>query len=68
MVLNKTNMARLKHIFPEAKMTSDLIGKVINVFNDPMIEFQGRIVGGLRIRQAQAAPAHNQDFDDEIPF
>jgi hypothetical protein len=38
------------------------------VYNDPLIEFQGKIVGGLRIRPAQAAPAVNDGFDDQIPF
>jgi len=61
MVLNKTNMRRLKVIF-NAETTKDVVGKRINVFSDPLIEFGGRIVGGIRIRQAQA------EIDDDIPF
>lgn len=63
MVLNKTNKNRLKH-YLNAKTSEEVIGKTINVYNDPDIEFGGEIVGGLRIRGAQQAA----DFDDAIDF
>lgn len=71
MVLNKTNKNRIKH-YLQATDSNDVIGKVINVFNDPDIEFGGEIVGGLRIRGAQEIPAPNAapstDFLDEPNF
>lgn len=82
MVLNKTNAARLKHIFGSGN-TDNMVGKTVNVFNDPMIEFGGRIVGGLRIRapqgQATAQPRSHTEgprqptppaeaYDSDIPF
>jgi len=67
MVLNKTNVRRLKVIF-NAETTKDVVGKRINVFSDPLIEFGGRIVGGIRIRQAQSAWTSRAEIDDDIPF
>jgi len=71
MVLNKTNKNRLKH-YLQAVTSEDASGKVINVYNDPDIEFGGEIVGGLRIRAAQELPEatepKNNDFDSDVPF
>ena len=69
MVLNKTNMRRLKVIL-KAETTEECKGKVVNVFNDPLIEFGGKIVGGIRIRQAQGKtePGIDDDFNDDIGF
>ena len=68
MVLNKTNKNRLKH-YLEAKTAEEVIGKTVNIYNDPDIEFGGEIVGGLRIRAAKsdqfAAP---DDSLDDLPF
>lgn len=72
MVLNKTNKNRIKH-YLKATTSEDVIGKVINVYNDPDIEFGGEIVGGLRIRgkqvttQSEAAQA-DDEFNDCVPF
>ena len=70
MVLNKTNKNRLSVIL-KATTVGDLIGKTVNVFNDPMVEFGGEITGGIRIRAA-ADPALNGNGDaapnDSIPF
>ena len=54
MVLNKTNAERLKYIF-KSDDPSTVIGSVVNVYNDPMVEFAGKLVGGLRIRPAGTA-------------
>ena len=72
MVLNKTNKNRLKH-YLGGNTTEQVIGAVINVYNDPDIEFGGEIVGGLRIRakveEQKIAPPRMDDFDDDsIPF
>jgi hypothetical protein len=60
MLLNKANRSRLESIFGTDD-TGAMIGRQVNVFNDPMVEFGGQVVGGLRIRPiaVQAAPVAN---------
>jgi hypothetical protein len=41
---------------------------VICVYSDPMVEFGGRIVGGLRIKKAAAVAPAAPSLDDDIPF
>ena len=53
MILNKTNVKRLHHFFPEASTPNELKGEVVNAYFDPTIEFAGNITGGLRIREKQ---------------
>ena len=82
MVLNSTTIRVLEQAFGD---DSDLwIGKKVMVYVDPNVSFQGRVVGGLRLRppknaQRQAPPppppppepatASAQDeFEDDIPF
>jgi len=68
MVVNKTNMARLKHI-TGAETTGQARGKQVNVYNDPMVEFGGKLTGGIRIRPVTAtAPEMAPPVDDSIPF
>lgn len=72
MLLNKTNINRLKQILGTSQ-TEGMIGKRVVVYNDPMIEMQGQIVGGLRVRplpapKPAAAPATSQEPSDDIPF
>lgn len=71
MILNQTNSKRIG-ISTGAKTAGEAKGKKINVYCDPMIEFGGEIVGGLRIRKptgAAAAPAPKVDeFNDDVPF
>lgn len=71
MVINKTNMARLG-VITKARTAGEAAGKKINVYNDPMIEFGGKIVGGIRLRPVQeSAPKQaesTESFDDSIPF
>lgn len=47
--LNQTNIKMLKVFFPEAG-PDDLLGKRINVYKDPTVSINGKVVGGLRIR------------------
>lgn len=81
MVLNKENANRLKVIFKTDDIEA-MIGGTINVYNDEMVSFGGKIVGGIRIRPAasaqprpQARPAQKPparqaldvDPNDELP-
>lgn len=72
MVLNVTTIRVLEAAFGD---DSDMwIGKPCLLYVDPNVSFQGRVVGGLRIRtprkQAAAPVAKPVDaeFDDSIPF
>ncbi len=70
MVLNKTNKNRIKH-YLDAKTAEEVIGKVINAYNDPDVEYGGEITGGLRLRGAQSVGASDpldDDPSDPIPF
>ncbi len=71
MVLNKTNKNRIKH-YLGATTAEDVIGKKINAYNDPAVEYGGEIIGGLRLRgeqtNASTPVADDSDFDDSIPF
>lgn len=72
MILNQTNSKRIG-IATGCKSAGEAKGKIINVYCDPMIEFGGEIVGGLRIRKAAGikqppAPAAVDPFDESIPF
>lgn len=55
MLLNRTNRNRLQAIFGTGD-TGHMIGRRVVVFNDPMVEMQGQMVGGLRIRPVEHAP------------
>lgn len=54
MVFNQTNLKRCAKAL-DSDETDDWIGKKICVYWDEDIEFGGEIVGGLRVRRAQAA-------------
>jgi len=49
MLLNKVNRNRLMAITGQSE-SAHMIGMKVEVFNDPMIEMQGELVGGLRLR------------------
>ena len=84
MTLNKTNGNRIaavvRDVYGVQNMYSDFdnwIGKKIELFNDPSIEYGGKIVGGIRVRypwnpdanpNPQQPAAGNISDDDEIPF
>lgn len=76
MILNQTNSKRIG-ISTGAKSAGEARGRKINVYNDPLIEFGGDIVGGLRIRKEgnyatddtpPTPPPAPPPFDDDIPF
>lgn len=74
MVLNVTSIRVLEAAFGDD--SDDWKGKTVTVYVDPNVSFQGRVVGGLRLKppakQKAAAPAKapagNDEFDDSIPF
>ena len=65
MVLNQTNLAILSTMYP-ADDTDEWIGKAVNVYEDPLVQFAGKIVGGLRLREPVTVQL-NQDLNDPIP-
>ncbi len=71
LVLNVGNKERLKAICG-ATTTEAVTGKVINVYNDPMVSFGTKVTGGIRIRPASVdndiPPTPPMDFNDDIPI
>lgn len=55
LLLNQTNIARIKAATGE-KTVEGVKGKKVKVFCDPFVEFGGRMVGGVRIKKADAQP------------
>lgn len=74
MVLNITSIRVLEGAYGDD--SDGWIGKRVMVYVDPNVSFQGRVVGGLRLRapkKTAAAPAptpaaHADEFSDDIPF
>lgn len=73
MVLNITSIRVLEGAYGDD--SDGWVGKRVMVYVDPNVSFQGRVVGGLRLRapkQKPAAPApkqeHADEFSDDIPF
>jgi hypothetical protein len=79
MVLNKENANRLKVIL-RTDDTDAMVGQTVNVYNDPMVSYGGKVVGGIRLRptatRTAAPPARKPaakpapapvDPDDELP-
>ena len=71
LILNATNIRRCVAAFVTSE-TDEWIGKSIVVYDDPEIEFGGKIVGGVRLRavpkktpKAKAAPV---DDESPVPF
>jgi len=63
LLLNKSNMNRLIAMFKTSD-TKAMLGKYVVVFSDPMVEFQGQIVGGTKVRplnSREAAKVYPQD-------
>jgi len=79
MLLNSTNIKLLEKACGSDD-SDDWIGKEVILYTDDSVSFGGQVVGGLRIRKQQAAPARKQptqapadgtpfsDMDDDIPF
>lgn len=74
LILNSTNIRRCVAAFGTQE-TDEWIGRSIIVYDDPEIEFGGKIVGGVRLRAVpkKAAPKPKPkaelvvDDDDESP-
>lgn len=80
LVLNATNIQLCERIFASDD-TDHWTGKKIVLYTDPNISFQGKVVGGIRVRapklKAAAAPVapppppmpvESELTDDDIPF
>lgn len=69
LLLNATNIRLCELVFNSSE-TDDWIGNKIVLYSDPTIQFQGKFVGGIRVRapkQAKPKPTV-QDLEDDIPF
>lgn len=80
MVMNSTNLQLCAQALGSEE-TDHWIGKQIVLYNDPSVQFQGKLIGGIRIRaprkrpgapaapEPAPAPVTTEDpFDDDIPF
>jgi hypothetical protein len=78
MVMNSTNLQLCAQALGSDD-TDHWIGKQVVLYNDPSVQFQGKLIGGIRIRAPKkrpgtpAAPAPapvtaDEPFDDDIPF
>jgi hypothetical protein len=72
MVLNVTTIRVLEQAFGDE--SDDWTGKKVMVYVDPNVSFQGRVVGGLRLKpprvkkEAESPKAKEPEFDDDVPF
>jgi hypothetical protein len=76
MVMNSTNLQLAAQALGSDD-TDNWIGKQVVLYNDPSVQFQGKLIGGIRIRApkkrngaapAPVAVATEEEFDDDIPF
>jgi hypothetical protein len=82
MVMNSTNLQLCAQALASDD-TDNWIGKQIVLYNDPSVQFQGKLIGGIRIRapkKRSGTPAAttptpapvtaemDEEFDDDIPF
>ena len=72
MVLNSTNIQLMEKTFGSDD-TDNWIGKEIIIYVDDNVSFQGKLVGGLRVKSSKpyAAPRRVKNFEDmkdDIPF
>ena len=73
LVLNSTNLQLLGQILGD---DTDLwIGKSVVLYTDPSVSYQGKLVGGIRVRAvrtaskpAPAKSAADDDMSDDVPF
>lgn len=67
LVLNKTNGNRIAKITGQSDF-DDWIGERIVLYNDEMVEFGGKLVGGIRVRapkrQNKLTPTQQQQYDE----
>lgn len=74
MILNVTTIRVLEQAFGDD--TDDWMGKRVKVYVDPNVSFQGRVVGGLRLRPppkqvktpVKPTKTDEDEFADEVPF
>jgi hypothetical protein len=76
MVLNVTSIRVLEQAFGDD--SDHWIGNKVMVYVDPNVSFQGRVVGGLRLRPPKKGPKPpvmpppktetDDEFSDDIPF
>ena len=75
LVLNSTNIQVCAQVFG-SEDTDDWTGKKIVLYNDPNVSYQGKVIGGIRVRAPKVnkaavkpAPVPVQTLDEsEIPF
>ncbi len=74
LVLNSINIQLLERIF-NSDETDQWIGKKVVLYVDPSVSYQGKVVGGIRVRAPKKLAAKpvpvpvTQDLSDEdIPF
>jgi hypothetical protein len=81
MVMNSTNLQLCAQALGSDD-TDHWIGKQVVLYNDPSVQFQGKLIGGIRIRAPKMRPATGatataaqpqpvataEEFDDDIPF
>ena len=56
LVLNSTNIQLCQAVFGSDD-TDDWLGKQIVLYTDPNVSFQGKVIGGIRVRKPKARPA-----------
>lgn len=74
MAMNITTIRVLEQAFGDD--SDHWVGNKVKVYVDPNVSFQGKIVGGLRLRTPKQGPkparepepATADEFSDEIPF
>src|SRR5678816_3147353 len=71
LVLNSTNIQLCQTIFGSDD-TDDWVDQPIVLYTDPSVSFQGKVIGGIRVRKpkVKAAPKPVQKMveEDDIPF
>lgn len=68
LILNATNIRRLVAAFGSSE-TDEWIGKSIVAYDDPEIEFGGKIVGGVRLRAVPKSRRKAEPVDEnDAPF
>jgi hypothetical protein len=55
LVLNSTNIQLCQKIF-ESDDTDYWLGKQIVLYTDPTVSFQGKVIGGIRVRKPKTKP------------
>jgi hypothetical protein len=76
LVLNATNVQLCEQIFGSDD-TDDWVGKRIVLYTDPNVSYQGKLIGGIRVRAPKPSaaappppppPPAVEVLDDDIPF